>query len=251
MGPAFAKIDLHCAHLHNAVGIVSSVATSVMQFPNSHSPSGANSQTRELTGAPSPVSSLLELLTTSAPRPTHHATDASSPPYILRFLRECDGKLVASTATELGVIPSNGDWLPFELSLMKRLSPLRLEISKTILTSLSSVSSDSAQSSLFHGGYQIHLDTMCCFWLGHPETKSNLEELVGKIVASAPPFKEPRLNTIAAHTMLDCIAVGTLDLPHFVYHHLSPDFVTISCHPSVKQEASRHLSSQDRKRSAR
>lgn len=222
-----------------------------MQTTNSSSPHGANGHTRELQGAPSSIGSLLELLTTSTPRPPKPSLSSSTPPHILRFLRECDGNLLASTAIELGVKVKNGDWFPFEVALTKRLDPLRQEISKTILSALSSVTSDSAHTSLFHGGYQIHLDTLCCFWLGHPETRSNLEDLVGKIVASAPPFQEERLNTIAAHTLLDCIAVGTLDLPHFTYHHLSPEFVTISCHPSVQEEASRHLTAQDRRRGTR
>lgn len=221
-----------------------------MQLTNSSPPPGA-SHTRELESAPTPLGSLLDLLTTSTPHPPRPIFHSSSPPYIIRFVRECDGTLLASTTSELEVTVKNGDWLPFEVALIKRLDPVRQEISKTILTALGSVASDSAHTSIFFGGYQIHLDTMCCFWLGHPETRSNFEELVQRIVASEPPFQNPSLNTIATNTMLHCVATGTLELPHFTYHHLSPDFVTISCHHSVREEASRHLTSQDKRRSAR
>jgi hypothetical protein len=222
-----------------------------MQPTNSSPSPSVHSPTRDHERCASSVGSLLELLTEWAPQPHQSVFHSSSPSHIVKFLGESDGHQIASTARELGVAIKNGDWFPFEIALIKRLDPLRHEISKTILTTLSSVSPDSAQSSIFHGGFQIHLDTMCCFWLGHPETASNLEQLLEKIIASAPPFQEEKLNTIATTTMLHCIATGTLALPHFTYHHLSPEFVTMSCHPSVQQEASRYLLSQERKRRTR
>lgn len=214
----------------------------------SPSPTHANGQTKDPAGS---ALTLLEALTTTSIRPPQPEERSTSPHHFMRFLRECDSKLITCAATELSVAIRNGDWLPFERAVIRRLEPLRHDISKTILAALGNVVSDSAHSSIFHGGYQIHLDTMCCFWLGHPETKAHLEELVSQIVSSAPPFQDPQLNTVATHAMVHCIATGTLDLPHFVYSHLSPDFVTIACSAAVRAEASRHLTSQDRTRTAR
>lgn len=169
----------------------------------------------------------------------------------MRFICGCDAKLLSVVAKELNLVVSNGDWQPFEMALTNRLEPVRHEISRTILAVLGRVTFDSAHTSIFHGGYQIHLDTMSCFWLGHPETKGNLENLVSHIVTSATVFQDPRLNQAATYTMVDSIVTGTLVLPHFEYSYLSPDFITMSCHPSVRSEASRHINSLSGKRGAR
>lgn len=169
----------------------------------------------------------------------------------MRFIFGCDMNLLGNVAQELGIVVRNGDWQPFEIALTNRLEPVRQEISRTILAALSRVAFDSAHTSILHGGYQVHLDTMSCFWLGHPETKTNLEELVSNIVTRSTVFQDPRLTKAATYTMVDSIVTGTLELPHFQYAHLSPDFITMTCHPSVRSEVSRHIASQSRKREAR
>jgi hypothetical protein len=169
----------------------------------------------------------------------------------MRFIRGCEATLLRTVAKELNIVVRNGDWEPFEIALTKRLEPVRQEISRTILAALSRVAFDSALSSIFHGGYQVHLDTMSCFWLGHPETRANLEDLVSNIVTTSTVFQNPRLTKAATYTMVDSIVTGTLELPHFQYSHLSPDFITMTCHPLVRSEVARHIASQSRKREAR
>ena len=152
---------------------------------------------------------------------------------------------------ELNAVVKGGDWLPFERALTKSLEPLRREISKSILSALTSVSRDSALSSIVFGGYQVHLDTMTSFWLGHPETKTNLETLVRNLVIQSPPFRDERLNSTAAEALVDSISTGNLNLPHFDYKILRPDFVTLTCHASVRMEASRRAALEEKTRGAK
>lgn len=198
-----------------------------------------------------PLTLLADLLTAptvSEPR----RSDWSWPPrHTARFIGECDQRLLVSAVEELGTNVQGGDWLPFEQALTKRLDLLQNELSKTMLTSLARAPQDSAHISIMHGGYQIHLDTFTCFWQGHPETASNLEEMIGSLCASNTPFTDVELNLLVAKTLRNSIATGTLDLPHFVYEHLHPEFVTLSCHPSLKAEATRRVALQQSHRGRR
>ncbi len=221
-----------------------------MQTTNSPS-TRVNAQTREVEGTPSPIGSLLDLLTTPTTRPPSFGWDTAAPSHTMRFICGCDEKLLSTVAKELNIVVSHGDWQPFEVALTNRLEPVRHEISKTILAALGRVAFDSAHSSIVHGGYQIHLDTMSCFWLGHPETKANLENLVSHIVTSSTVFQDPTLNKAVTYTMVDSIVTGTLDLPHFEYAHLTPDFITMTCHPSVRSEMSRYITARRKSQETR
>jgi len=102
-----------------------------------------------------------------------------------------------------------------------------------------------------HGGYQIHLDTLTCFWQGHPETKANLKGMIDSLLATIRLFEDGDLNQIAIQTTIHGIATGTLDLAHFTYEHLHPEFVTLSCHPLLRAEAARHRASRQAARGER
>lgn len=198
-----------------------------------------------------PVGSILELLTSPAVGSPCQGERSWPPSHVLRFIRACDSNHLIAAGRELDAVVTGGDWLPFERALNAQMDPLRSEISRTIISSLTKVRRDSALSSIIHGGYQIHLDTMDCFWVGHPATRANLETLVSDLVKKAAPFKDAALNQTVAHTLADGISTGTLDLPHLEYDVLKPDFITLTCQPSVRLEAWRRATQEQPSRASR
>ena len=136
-----------------------------------------------------PVGSILELLSAPAAGSPPQGERSWPPSHVLQFIRSCDRDLLIAAGRELEAVVKGGDWLPFEAALNRRLEPLRSEISRTIISALISIPRDSALSSIVHGGYQIHLDTMDCFWLGHPTTRTSLETLVINLVKRSAPFR--------------------------------------------------------------